>query len=84
LFRKRFPIAGVPEPRCFWEIDTNMCIRINSISNVEVDEVQRQLYLIIVVSIGRHILEQRKSELISPSNPRWRIEDVSIFACMSN
>jgi hypothetical protein len=42
-------------------------------SNVE------KVYLKVAVAVGRHILDAKDSTKVSPTNPRWTIDDVSLY-----
>lgn len=57
-----------------------MKIRIKSISNLGLKNVNiDKVYLRIAIAVGRHILDVKDSPKVSPTNPRWVSDDVSIF-----
>ncbi|KAI6182636.1 hypothetical protein M3Y97_00402000 [Aphelenchoides bicaudatus] len=71
-FQKRYPLKKRPDPKSFWDLDNNFYIKLRSISNLPIRELTDQLYMIITISVGKHVLERQTSSRIPAKNPRWQ------------
>lgn len=57
--------------RSFWDLDENLRIRIQSVTQMIVVDVDK-VFVRIALAVGHHVLDVKDSTLVSPSNPRWQ------------
>ncbi|KAI1712928.1 PI3-kinase family, p85-binding domain-containing protein [Ditylenchus destructor] len=61
------------QTRVFWDLDDNLKVKILSASQLSNLAVGEDIFIRVSVAVGRHILDVKDVEPVSPSNPRWKL-----------